>query len=523
MSRSAKKKSGFDRFIDGVERVGNKLPHPFWLFVLLSVITIALSAILSLANVQITYTQASFSASGAPAEAVATVNNLLSGEAIGTVLTQFTSIYSGFAPLGIVIIMMLGVGMLEQTGMLSALIRKTLLGTPEALMLLVIAFVGVNANLASDAGVVIVPTVAAAIFKALGMNPWIGIIAGYAAANGGYTANLFISSMDALLASITESVVEGAGIVAPVHPLMNYYFIAAGCIVIVICTELVTKFYTAPKLGVKSLTIDQELAGKHALTKEETRGLRYCGIVSIIYFGVLIALCIPKTSIFRNADGGFLPKSPLLSSVIALLFFFFFALSVAYGLGADIIKSPDDIPRYMQKGVSNALGFIVIALPASIFIHLFHASNLSTVIGALGGKVLNSISLKGFPLLLAFILLCSIINLFVTSGSAKWLIIAPIFVPMFASLGFSPAMTQATYRIADTCSNIISPIDYYVPVIIGMLTMYNDDPDRKVGIGTVMSLCMPYTIAYLIGMVLLLLVWYVFGFDLGPGTPMFLM
>lgn len=520
MKKKEKKKSGgFDKFINGIERVGNKLPHPFWLFVILSVIVILASFILSEMGIAIPYMKASKVAGEAPEMAVATVTNLLSGTTLVEIFTNLTNIYTGFAPLGLVMIMMLGVGMLEQTGMLSALIRKTILGAPPALLMFIIAIVGVCANLASDAGIVIVPAVAGAVFHSMGLNPWVGVITGYVAANGGFSANLFIGGTDALLAGITESVTTAAGIDAPVHPMINYFFMIAATFVIAGATVLVTKFYTEPHLSdMKLKARDANAAQESQLTKDEIRGLKYCAVVAVAFIAALVALCLPANSAFRNDSGNFLPKSPLLSSIIAILFLFFFALAMAYGKGARVIKSMSDVPVYMQKGVSGALGFIVIALPASVFIQLFSESNLSTVIGAAGGKVLQNLNLSGFPLLLAFIVLCTAINLFVTSGSAKWLILAPIFVPMFSMMGFSPAMTQVTYRIADTCSNIISPLDYYVPVIMGLLATYNDDSDRKIGIGTVLSLCMPYTIAYLLGLIALLFLWMLFNLPLGPGA-----
>lgn len=517
-----KKKTHFDKFIDGVERVGNKLPHPFWLFVSLSIIVMVLSFVMAKSGVEVTYLKASKVATEAPEEVTVTVNNLLSKENIQGLFTNFTNIYSGFAPLGLVMIMMLGVGMLEQTGMLSALIRKTILGAPASMIIFIIALVGVNANIASDAGVIIVPTVAGAVFKSLGMNPWIGVISGYVAANGGYSASFFIAGTDALLAGITESVAKGLGINAPIHPMMNYYFMVASSVVIIIATVLVTKYYTQKKLGGMETSLDKSKLEEQKVTEEEKKGLKYTGIAAIVFILIVLALTIPSNGLFRNDDGGLLPKSPLLSSIVSILFFFFFTLAIAYGKGSGSIENMEDVPKYMQKGVANALGFMVIALPASIFIELFSASNISTIIGYWGGEMLKSLSISGYPLLFAFVLICTLINLFITSGTAKWLIIAPIFVPMFSMLGLSPALTQATYRIADTCTNIISPIDYYVPVIMGLLAMYNTDSDREVGLGTVISLCLPYSIAFLIGLLALLFIWYLLGLSLGPGAPMFM-
>lgn len=304
--------------------------------------------------------------------------------------------------------------------------------------------------------------------------------------------------------------------------MMNYYFMVASSVVIIIATVLVTKYYTQKKLGGMETSLDKSKLEEQKVTEEEKKGLKYTGIAAIVFILIVLALTIPSNGLFRNDDGGLLPKSPLLSSIVSILFFFFFTLAIAYGKGSGSIENMEDVPKYMQKGVANALGFMVIALPASIFIELFSASNISTIIGYWGGEMLKSLSISGYPLLFAFVLICTLINLFITSGTAKWLIIAPIFVPMFSMLGLSPALTQATYRIADTCTNIISPIDYYVPVIMGLLAMYNTDSDREVGLGTVISLCLPYSIAFLIGLLALLFIWYLLGLSLGPGAPMFM-
>jgi aminobenzoyl-glutamate transport protein len=434
----------------------------------------------------------------------------------------FVSTYSGFAALGLVLIMMIGIGLLEQTGMLSSLMRATILGAPEAYIIAVIAFVGVNANLASDAGVVVVPAVAGAIFKSLGRNPWIGVIAGYCAANGGFGANMLIAGTDALLAGITESVTKGLGIDAPVHPLMNWYFMFTASVIIIVATVIVTRFFTEKYLGDDKTQIDSSLIEKHKLTEDERKGLRASGIAALVFIGIVLLLTVPKDALFRAADGSILPRSPLLSSVVSILFLFFFTVGMAYGKASGTIKTMKDVPQFMQKGVAGALSFIVIALPASLFIDLLSKSNITVVVGVHAGNFLKEMNIQGFPLLLAFILISITMNIFITSGSAKWLILSPLFIPLFSILGYSPALTQIAYRIGDSCTNIISPVDYYVPVIMGLLETYKTDANREVGIGTVISLCLPYSIAYFIGFVILLFVWFTLRLPLGPGVPSFM-
>ncbi|MFW6036090.1 MAG: AbgT family transporter [Halothermotrichaceae bacterium] len=508
----------FTGFINKIEVIGNKLPHPFWLFVSLSLIILFLSFFLARAGVSVSYLDAETAE-----KTTVTVNNLLDSEVIKELLSDFTSIYTGFAPLGIVMVMMLGIGVLEQSGMLSAGLKAAIIGAPAAVVTAAIAFAGVNANLASDAGIVVVATLGGAIFKAMGRKPWLGVITGYAAANGGFGANMFIAGTDALLAGITES--ASANIDAPVHPLMNWYFMIFASIFIIIATVIVTEKFTRKRLGDKGVTSNSDSSEleEHTLDEKEKKALKISGIVAVLFIAVLILLILPQNSIFRADDGSLLPNSPLLDSIVSILFLFFCVVGFTYGKISGSIKDADDIPDLMKEGLSNSLSFIVVALPASIFVHLLYASELTTIIGAYGGQLLQSFNLEGVPLLIVFILLSSVINIFVTSGSAKWLILAPVFVPMFSQIGWSPALTQISYRVADSATNIISPIGYYLPVIMGLLETYkSDDNDQEVGIGTVISYCLPYSIAYFVVLVLLLMLWFVFKLPLGPGVSMFL-
>lgn len=512
----------FERFIKGIEVVGNKLPHPFWLFVILALIVIALSYILSKAGVSVTYLAAA-RGGGEAKQTTVEVANLLSFEALRPFMANFVKTYVGFAPLGLIMTMMLGIGLVEQTGLISALMRKTIMGAPSYLVTAVLAIVGINANLASDAGIIFTPAIGAAVFKALGRNPWVGIIAGFAAASGGFTANFFIAGTDALLAGITESVTKGMNIAGPTHPLINWYFLIMATLTVTFVTTFVTERFTVKILGDTGGHKDESELLKHVVTPEENRGLRWALIATILCIAFLLVLTIPEGSFFRANDGSIVPKSPLLSSVVAILFFIFFFVGIAYGYGSGTIKEASDVPKLMQKGLQGSLSFLVVALPASLFIILFNTSNMATILSVRGAEWLQSMNLGGIPLILMFILLCSILNLFIMSGSAKWLILAPIFVPMFSIIGFSPALTQIAYRIGDSSSNIISPLSYYIPVIIGLLEQYKPEGNKQsVGIGTVISLEMPYTIAYLICFSIQLIIWYLLKLPLGPGAGLFM-
>ncbi|MDR1979116.1 MAG: AbgT family transporter [Synergistaceae bacterium] len=517
---SAPKKGKFEGFIKGIEFIGNKFPHPFWLFVLLSLIVLFLSHWLAQKGVSVTYLAAK--AGEAPKEATVAVVDLLNYDSLRTFLAGFVRTYVNFAPLGLVLTMMLSIGIVEQTGMISALMRKTILGAPNFLVTAVVAFVGINANLASDAGIIFTPVIAAAIFKALGRNPWVGIAAGYAAGAGGFTANFFIAGTEALLSGITKSAIEGVPYIpadTPTHVLINYYFMATATIVLTILTVYVTEKYTVKFLGDNEGSRDEEELKKHALTPAENRGLLCAFLALVLYIGLIVWLTYPEGSLFRNPkDGSLLPTSPLLSSVMPILFFLFFFVGSAYGIGAGTIKKGEDIPKLMAKGIAGSIGFIVVVLPASLFVELFRMSRFDVVLSVNGADWLKAWNLGGIPLLLMFIVLVTLLNFFMMSGSAKWLILAPIFVPMFAQVGFSPALTQIAYRVGDSPTNIITPLSYYLPVVIGLLEQYKKDADTEVGIGTVISMAMPYTIFYFIGFTALLIVWYLAGWPLGPGV-----
>ncbi|MDR2529692.1 MAG: AbgT family transporter [Synergistaceae bacterium] len=522
MEKPNEQKGAFMYFIKGIEFVGNKLPHPFWLFVLLSLTVLFLSN--WLAGTSVTYMAAK--AGEAPAETKVAVVNLLSYDAMRTFFANFVNTYVRFQPLGLVLTMMLGVGLVEQTGMISALMRKTILGAPGWLVTTVVAIVGINANLASDAGIIFTPVIAAAVFKALGRNPWVGIAAGYAAANGGFTANFFIAGTDALLAGITQSVAKGVPYIpadAPTHPLINWYFIFGSTFILTFLTVYVTEKYTIKIFGDNDGARDEEALRQHAVTPAENRGL-LCGLLAVVlYIALIVYLTYPEGSFFRNArNGTILPSSPLMSSIMPILFFLFFFMGTAYGYGAGIIKKSEDIPKLMTKGLTGSISFIVVVLPASLFVELFRMSRFDTILSVNGAELLKAWNLHGVPLLVVFILVVTFLNLFMSSGSAKWLILAPIFVPMFAQVGFSPALTQAAYRVGDSCTNNLTPLSYYVPVILGLFEQYKKDENTEVGIGTLVSVMTPYSMFFIVGFTAYLVVWYLLGLPLGPGVELLL-
>jgi len=512
----ASKKSGFFKFLDWVERVGNKLPTPFMLFLILTVFIMVLSLVLSQLGVNVDYMTR---VDGKLVAANVKITNLFSPNMIKGVITGFVPTYVGFAPLGLVIVMMMGIGLIEETGLISAIMRKTLLNAPGFIVVAALAFIGINANIASDAGMIFSAAIGGALFKALGKNPKQGIIIGFAAASGGFTANVLLAGTDALLAGISQTVVAAAGINFTTSPAMNWYFMLTATFVLTAVTVFVSEKITTKAMAGDVIVTDKDAIKEHLLTPEEHKGLFRAGIAAIIFIAVLLVCLIPKNGFLRGPDGGIV-TSPFMSGIVFILFAFFASTGIAYGIGAGVIKKESDIPKLMQKSMHSAAPFLVVALAASLFIDLFNKSGLATVIAVNGANFLGSLNLGFIPLCIGFILLSTFVNLFTISGSAKWLILAPIFIPMFAILGLSPALTQTAYRIGDSATNIISPLSPYIPVVIGIFDQYKREEDKPAGFGTIISYALPYSIAYLIVLTLLLCVWILLSLPVGPGAPL---
>lgn len=333
------------------------------------------------------------------------------------------------------------------------------------------------------------------------------------------SASLFISNSDVLLAGITESVATGMNIEGSTTPVMNYYFMAAMTILLTIFITLVAEKFLIKYLdndGNRTFNKDASLV---ELSNLERKGLKYSGYGFILFIAIMLILTLPKNAFFRDEKGGFLPKSPLISSVMPIIFMFFFIVGTLYGIGAKTITKLSDIPKHIQEELKGMTSIFPTMFTASMFVTLFNASKLATILAVHGSNWLQSLQIPSVLLIILLILLCIFLNLFIGSASAKWLILAPIFVHMFAMMGFSPALTQVAYRIGDGATNIISPIAGAVPVILGLLEDYKpDNYEKEIGLGTMISLELPFTFTLLIVQTVSLIIWFVLGIPLGPGA-----
>ena len=516
--KQAKKKgNGLVRFAKAIERVGNKLPHPFYIFLILIGIVLVVSWACSMAGVSVTYLSAS--KTGETTEKTVAVVNMLSKEQLQNWLTGFVTAFTNSPNLTSVLIITMCVAICDESGFFKVGLRKLLGNAPNSMITFVLALVGVCSNICSDGGTILAVMLGAVVFKAVGRNPWIGIIIGYGSAGAGYIGNLLPSVGDVVSSSITNGVSEPLGYA--VNPMVNYFFQSVGCIVLALVTTILTEKILVPLYGDtdRSLRVKGDKSAL-ALTEEENRGMKFAGIGAVVFVVLMLIFCVPKNGFLLAADGTLIPSSPLMSSLVPIISIMFAALGICYGVGARIIRSKNDIPRMMANGVKSISTMVLILFVVSEMLYVFNTSNLATVISVQGERFLTSINFTGFPLMIAFIIVIAFTNLFMYSASAKWMILAPIFVPMFMNLGVNPAVTQCLYRIGDSCTNNLTPLNAALVYAITLMNDYRVPEINKeeAGIGTLLSGQVVFSLVYLVVLIVLFCVFYFCNIPLGLGV-----
>lgn len=507
---TAEKQSLFMRFLNGVERVGNKLPDPVTIFFILWFVVIAISAIVAKSGVTAVHP--------GTGETVAGVN-LLSKEQLQLFLSSIVTNFTGFAPLGLVLVTMLGAGLAEKVGMMEIMLKSVASKIPNKLVTAAVIFIGIMANAVADAGFVVFPPLAALIYIGIGRHPLTGMFAAYAGVAAGFSANLIISMLDALVAGFT---IPAAQIIDPNYtstPAMNYYFLIVSCFILTAVGTFVTERYIAPRFDGTPYE-DTGYDANAEVTPQEKKALKYAGIAMLIFVVIVVALCIGPNAFMKDKETGSLlaPAAPLMAGMVPLITLLFFIPGVVYGVVAGKIKNDKDIAALLYESMAGMGSYIVLAFAAGQFLALFNSSNMSSLLAIKGAEWLKNIGLTGPLLIVAFVVFACFINMFVGSCSAKWAIMAPIFVPMFMLLGYSPALTQMAYRIGDSITNPISPIFTYFPVILAYAKKY----DKNAGMGTIMSAMLPFSIIFFIAWIVLLLIFMIANIPLGPNGNIYL-
>lgn len=510
--KNNKKKLGV---LGRVEKIGNILPHPTTLFVILCAVIMIISHIAYKLGVEVNYQGIDVKTNELKDLTVGVVS-LLTPDGIRYMFTSAIKNFTGFAPLGTVLVALLGVGVAEGSGLISTLLRKLVTSTPKKFVTVVVVFAGVMSSIASDAGYVVLIPLGAVIFKSFGRHPLAGIAAAFAGVSGGFSANLLPGPTDALLGGITT---EAAALVNPTYEVGmtgNWYFIFVSTIFITILGTIVTEKIVEPRLGTYKGKSENEESIK--ITTEEKRGLLFAGIAFVATLVFILLLVEPSNGILRHPETNAILKSPFMDSIVVIIAILFLIPGIAYGIGSKTIKNDKQVVDLMGKSMAAMGGYIVLVFFAAQFVAYFSYTNLGTVIAVKGANFLEATGIKGIPLLLGFIVVVSFINLFMGSASAKWAIMAPIFVPMLMGIGYSPELTQMAYRIGDSATNIISPLMSYFALIVAFAEKY----DKDTGIGTLITTMVPYSIAFLIGWSILLIIWFVFKLPLGVGVGIFM-
>ncbi|HEX9760045.1 MAG TPA: AbgT family transporter, partial [Candidatus Acidoferrales bacterium] len=422
----------------------------------------------------------------------------------------------GFAPLGTVLVALLGIGIAEASGLIGTTLRLLVLSAPRQLLTMVIVFSGVISNTASEIGYVLLVPLGAAIFLAAGRHPVAGLAAAFAGVSGGYSANLLLGTVDPLLAGLSQEAARILDDSYRVNPACNYYFMFASTFVITLAGTWVTEKIVAPRLG--DYTGEARSDEIRALTREEKRGLWAALAAAVVLVSILLWGTIPADGFLRDAKTGGLLHSPLLSGVVALIFLGGAVLGMAYGIAAGTFRNDADVMKGMAKSMQTLGGYMVLVFFAAQFVAYFNWTNLGLIFAVKGAEFLEASGLGGIPLMVGFVFLSAFTNLFMGSASAKWAVMAPVFIPMFMLLGYAPELTQAAYRIGDSVSNIVSPMMSYFALIVAFVERYQ----KNAGIGTVVATMLPYTVVFVILWTILLMIWMAFGLPLGPGAPMYL-
>lgn len=505
MDKSTSKKGFFNKFLDFVEVGGNKLPHPVTLFFIFALAIIIISGIADKVGLSVTYTGLN-RATNSIEEMTVNTRSLLNGEGIRYIFNTMVSNFTGFAPLGTVLVALIGVGVCEGTGLMSAFLRKIVLATPKSAISAMVVFAGVMSNVASDAGYVVLTPLGAVIFLSFGRHPLAGLAAAFAGVSGGFSANLLVGTIDPLLAGIST---EAARLLNPTYEVTataNWYFMAVSTFIITALGAFVVDKIVEPRLGKYTGEYKGDM---NELTDLEKKGLLSAGISIIIFVGIMLYLTVPANAILR-VNGNL--NAWTSNGLVPTMMLAFLIPGIAYGISAKTIKNDKDVASLIGKSLGTMGGYLALAFAASQFIAYFSYTHLGTILAVKGADFLKNIGFTGFPLIIAFVIITGFINLFMGSASAKWAIMAPIFVPMLMQLNYSPEFTQIAYRIGDSTTNIISPLMSYFAVTVAFAQKY----DKNTGLGTLISTMLPFSIVFMLGWIVLLFIWYMFGLPLGP-------
>ncbi len=505
------KKGVGSRILSGIEFVGNKLPDPITLFVILSAVVIVISGICSAAGVSAVHP--------GTGETI-TVTNLFSVSGIKYIWSNFITNFSTFAPFGMAMIAVVGSGAAEKSGFLAALMRKLLSSAPPALVTFTIIFISINGNHAGDAAFVVMPPLAALAFMGIGRHPLFGIFTAFAAVSAGFCSNLMVGLSDALAYGFTEAAAQliDPGYVA--SPAINWYFLVVSCIILSIIGTLVAEKIVAPRFADVDLGKYDFDAQNERLTPEQNKGLNYAIIAFAVTLIVIVFMSLGSSPILGDAESGSImaSTSPFMQGIVLTLSILLFVPGAVFGFVSGQYKNDRDLFAGVTDAFKDMAPYVLLCIFCSQFTNFFGKSNLGAIMAIKGAEKLAAFQLPPILLLIGLIFVSCIVNIFIGSASAKWAILAPVFVPMMMLMNFDPAVTQIAYRIGDSITNPLSPLFSYFPLVLGFARRY----EKNIGMGTIIANMIPFSATFAVAWIIQLTVWVLLDLPLGPGGGIFL-
>jgi aminobenzoyl-glutamate transport protein len=496
-----------NRILQQVERAGNRLPPPTVLFIWLCLLVLLVSWLAAALDVS-----AIHPISGEQLNSL----NLLSREGLHLILTKTVSNFTQFAPVGSVLVAIMGIGVAEHSGLIAAVLKATVLKAPRQFLSFIVVLTGVLSSLAMDTGYVVLIPLAALVFITAGRHPLAGIAAAFAGVSGGFSANIIIGPVDAILGGIST---EAAHLLNPAYEVSaagNYYFIVASTLLISVIGTWVTEKIVIPRLG--DYQTDSEHSLSEGLQAREKSALVAVALFSLLFIGLLLWGLLPQQALLLDQSGSVL-RSPFIKGIVFIIAFYAAVAGLIYGKISGNFQRSEDFITGMETSMATMASYLVLMFFAAQFVSYFNWSQLGAIAAINGAGTLKSLQLSPTTLILSFIVMSALINLLIGSASAKWALFAPIFVPMFLLLGISPETTQMAFRIGDSTTNIISPLMPYFGVVIAFAQRYNKDT----GIGTILATMLPYSVAFLLAWSALLTLWIAMDWPLGPGASIFVL
>lgn len=511
---SAAPKTTMQRLLDTVEKVGNMVPHPVVIFLILIGIVIALSVVLSIFGAAVTFERINPDTHKVETATTA-IRSLLDIEGIRFIYSSLVPNFMSFTAVGLMIAAMIGAGVAEESGLVTALIRKLVIVSPGWALTYILAFVGILASIAADAGYLVLIPLAGIAYLAVGRHPLAGLALGFAAVAGAFTVNMLIKPLDAVLVEFTN---DAAHLVDPNRSIglaSNVWFSIASVLFLTVIIAFISDRMIEPRLGKYDprLAADGTTTEQGAsLSEQESRGLRFAGLGLLGLIAVFCLLTIPAWAPLRNpATGELIGNSPFMNGLIALIMLMFLTTGWAYGIGAGTLRTLTEVIAAIEKSIKNLGGTIFLFFVLSQFVAYFTYTNMGTVMALSLSGVLQSANIGALPLLVGFIIVVAIIDLLLTGAIAKWAIFAPVFVPLLMKLGVEPEAVLAAYRVGDSPMNAITPLNAYFALVVGFAQKY----DKTAGVGTIVSLMLPYVVWMFVLWTALFSVWKWLGLPWG--------